>query len=234
MFARLYVRVDETAARLVAEGALPAPPSFFEVLTALGFLYFAEERVELAVLEVGLGGRLDATNIVEPVVSVLTDIALDHQDYLGDTIAEIAREKAGILRANGVLVTLPQHPEANQAIGEAAASLNLRARSAAEFVPAREAVPVTGSGPLGGNHYAVMVEGERLEVASPLPGQHQQRNIALAIATALELRVAKDLEDGEGCGVCDPGERDGGGHPADRVAGTAGAGGSRSAARCGA
>lgn len=191
-FARLYVGVDDTAQRLVAEGALPHPPSFFEVLTALAFLYFAEERVELAVLEVGLGGRLDATNVVEPLVSVLTDIALDHQDYLGDTIAAITREKAGILRANGVLVTLPQHPEANQAIGEAAASLNLRARSAADFVPAREAVPATGNAALDGNRYAVMVEGEVLEVASPLPGQHQQRNIALAIATALELRAAKD------------------------------------------
>ena len=196
-FARLYVRVDDTAARLVAEGGLPHQPSFFEVLTALAFLYFAEERVELAVLEVGLGGRLDATNVVEPLVSVLTDIALDHQDYLGDTIAEITREKAGILRANGVLVTLPQHPEANQAIGEAAASLNLRARSAADFVPVREAVAATGSGALGGNRYAVMAEGEVLEVASPLPGQHQQRNIALAIATALELRSGKDLETGK-------------------------------------
>jgi dihydrofolate synthase/folylpolyglutamate synthase len=196
-FARLYVRVDDTATRLVADGALPYPPSFFEVLTALAFLYFAEERVDLAVLEVGLGGRLDATNVVEPVVSVLTDIALDHQDYLGDTITEITREKAGILRQNGVLVTLPQHPEANQAIGEVAAGLNLRGRSAAEFVPAREAVPATGNSALGGNRYAVMVEGEVLEVASPLAGQHQQRNIALAIATALELRAAKDLKTGK-------------------------------------
>jgi dihydrofolate synthase/folylpolyglutamate synthase len=196
-FARLYVRVDDTATRLVREGALPNPPSFFEVLTALAFLYFAEEKVDLAVLEVGLGGRLDATNIVEPLVSVLTDIALDHQDYLGDTITEITREKAGILRANGVLVTLPQHPEANQTIGEVAAGLNLRGRSAAEFVPAREAVQVTGNGALDGNRYAVMVEGEVLEVASPLPGQHQQRNIALAIATALELRGAKDRTTGK-------------------------------------
>ncbi|HWZ53076.1 MAG TPA: folylpolyglutamate synthase/dihydrofolate synthase family protein [Granulicella sp.] len=187
-FARLYVRVDDTAAALVADGSLPHGPSFFEVLTALAFLYFAEQEVELAVLEVGLGGRLDATNIVDPLVSVLTDIALDHQDYLGDTITAITREKAGILRPNGVLVTLPQHPEANQAIGEAAASLNLRARSAADFVPAREAVLSETASPLGSNRYSLMVEGEPLEVDSPLAGQHQQRNIALAIATALELR----------------------------------------------
>src|ERR1700712_4329120 len=154
-FARLYFKVDETARRLVEAGDLPHPPSFFEVLTALAFLYFAgsglgfagkapgeAKPVDIAILEVGLGGRLDATNIVDPMLSVITDIALDHQDYLGDTIAEITREKAGILRSNGILVTLPQHPEANQAIGEAAATLNLNAISAANFIPAQTpAVP---------------------------------------------------------------------------------------------
>ena len=97
-FAGLYFLVDETAQRLVAAGELPHAPSFFESLTALAFLYFAERKVEIAILEVGLGGRLDATNIVEPMLSVITDIALDHQEYLGETISEIAREKAGILR----------------------------------------------------------------------------------------------------------------------------------------
>src|SRR5258708_852722 len=140
-FARLYFQVDETAGRLVEAGDLPHPPSFFEVLTALAFLYFAGKGpgeampVDIAILEVGLGGRLDATNIVDPLLSIITDIALDHQDYLGDTIAEISREKAGILRRNGTLITLPQHPEANQAIGEVAAELNLRAVSAAGFIP---------------------------------------------------------------------------------------------------
>ena len=108
-FARLYFLVDETAQRLVATGELPHAPSFFESLTALAFLYFAERKVEIAILEVGLGGRLDATNIVDPMLAVITDIALDHQEYLGETIAEIAREKAGIMRPHGTLVTLPQH-----------------------------------------------------------------------------------------------------------------------------
>ncbi|MGD0796669.1 MAG: folylpolyglutamate synthase/dihydrofolate synthase family protein [Acidobacteriaceae bacterium] len=191
-FARLYFRVDETAQQLVAAGKLPHPPSFFESLTALAFLYFAERRVEVAVLEVGLGGRLDATNIVEPALSVIADIALDHQEYLGDTIAEIAREKAGILRANGTLVTLPQHPEANRAIGEAAVELNVRGVSAAEFVPGRGRRYLAAEGgarsPLRANHYEVLMEGERLAVRSPLAGEHQQRNIALAIAAAVELR----------------------------------------------
>ncbi len=190
-FARLYFQVDETARELVAKGALPHPPSFFEALTALAFLYFAEQQVEIAVLEVGLGGRLDATNIVEPLLSVITDIALDHQEYLGNTIAAIAREKAGILRQRGVLVTLPQHPEANQAIGEAAMALEVRGVNAAEYLPGRgfaASDAETSGGPLRANKYELMVEGERLAVRSPLAGEHQQRNIALAIAAAVELR----------------------------------------------
>ena len=202
-FARLFARVEEVSAALVESGALPNHPSFFEVVTAIGFLYFAEEKVDIAVLEVGLGGRLDATNIVEPIVSVITDIALDHQEYLGDTIAEITREKAGILRKNGILVTLPQHPEANQAIGEAAAELELQAFSAAEFIPSQlphfagaEAGASPGSSnqtnaPLPRNRYVVALDGLPLEVDSPLAGHHQQRNVALAIRTAGVLRSFK-------------------------------------------
>jgi dihydrofolate synthase / folylpolyglutamate synthase len=201
-FARLYFRIDDTAQRLVREGALPHYPSFFETITALGFLYFADKKedetpgnpVDIAVLEVGLGGRLDATNIVEPLVSIITDIALDHQDYLGDTISEIAREKAGILRPQGTLVTLPQHPEANQTIGEVATALDVRAINAASFIPhtpVRPSIPEGRDGapqPLPSNHYSVTLAGEPLEINSPLPGQHQQRNIALATAAAVELR----------------------------------------------
>ncbi len=90
----------------------------------MAFLYFAEQRVEIAVLEVGMGGRLDATNVVEPLVSVITDISLDHQKFLGNTIAEIAKEKAGIVHAGGLLVTLPQHPQANDVIGRAVLERN--------------------------------------------------------------------------------------------------------------
>jgi dihydrofolate synthase / folylpolyglutamate synthase len=197
-FARLYFQVDEAGRRLVESADLPHPPSFFEVLTALAFLYFAEQEVDIAILEVGLGGRLDATNIVDPLLSIITDIALDHQDYLGDTITEITREKAGILRANGTLITLPQHPEANQAIGEAAATLNLRAISAASYIPhlpprnQQESIPseaaTPNESPLRPNHYAITIDNQPLEVESPLAGHHQQRNIALAIAAAVELR----------------------------------------------
>jgi dihydrofolate synthase/folylpolyglutamate synthase len=191
-FARLYFLVDETAQRLVAAGKLPHAPSLFESLTALAFLYFAERKVEIAILEVGLGGRLDATNIVEPILSVITDIALDHQEYLGETIGEIAREKAGILRARGTLVTLPQHPEANRSIREVAAMLHARVVDAAEFLPDRNfpaGQPEQASAaPLRPNHYEIQFVGERLRVRSPLAGEHQRRNLALAIAAAVELR----------------------------------------------
>ena len=142
-FAGLYFRVLEAAQQQVARGHLATLPSFFEHLTALAFLYFAEEKVDLAVLEVGMGGRLDATNLVDPILSVITDISLDHQEWLGSTIALIAREKAGILRQNGTLITLPQHPEANQAIGEAAVALNVRGISAAQYTPQFHADPTT-------------------------------------------------------------------------------------------
>jgi dihydrofolate synthase / folylpolyglutamate synthase len=180
-FAAYYFRVDDCARQLVSDGALRTHPSFFETMTALAFLAFAEKQVDIAVLEVGMGGRLDATNIVEPLISVITDISLDHTEWLGSTIAAITREKAGILRTNGVLVTLPQHPEANQTIGEIATELNTRGVNAALYVPGRDQAE-KGSG------YSLTVLGEQIEIDSPLIGAHQQRNIALAIAAAVELR----------------------------------------------
>ena len=134
-FALLHDVVDRTAERLVEDGELPWHPSFFEMLTAIAFEYFANNKVDIAVLEVGMGGRLDATNVVDPLLSVITDISLDHQKFLGNTIAEIAREKAGIIRPSGVLVTLPQTPEANDVIGRAALEAGATAISAVPFVP---------------------------------------------------------------------------------------------------
>jgi dihydrofolate synthase/folylpolyglutamate synthase len=156
----------------------------------MAFLHFAAAKVDLAVLEVGLGGRLDATNIVEPILSIITDISLDHTEWLGHTIPEIAREKAGILRSNGVLVTLPQHPEANQAIGEAAVALHVRGIDATMALP-YVTTRVTNTRNLYPLDIVIAGQepGLHIEVDSPLAGQHQQRNIALAITAALELRI---------------------------------------------
>ena len=178
-FAALFFRVHDAAHQLVLDGRLPQLPSYFEVLTAQAFLYFAESAVEIAVLEVGMGGRLDATNVVDPLLSVISDISLDHTEWLGSTIAAIAREKAGILRSSGTLITLPQHPEANQVLGEVATGLNVRVVNAAQCMPTIGADTV---GP-----YAVEVLGESMQVDSPLTGAHQHRNLALAIAAAAEL-----------------------------------------------
>jgi dihydrofolate synthase/folylpolyglutamate synthase len=181
-FAALFSHVEEIASTLVRDGRLPASPSFFETLTAMGFLHFASSKVHTAVVEVGMGGRLDATNIVEPVVSVITDISLDHTEWLGSTVDKIAREKAGILRPDGVMVTLPQHPEANQALGEVAVSLHVRGVNAASYVPVHNHPEQYTR-----NRYPLSVMGELIEIDSPLAGAHQQRNLALAIATAVEL-----------------------------------------------
>jgi dihydrofolate synthase/folylpolyglutamate synthase len=206
-FARLHGSVDRVAERLVVEGALPWHPSFFEMMTAIAFCYFADQKVDIAVLEVGMGGRLDATNVVEPVVSVIADISLDHQKFLGNTVGEIAREKAGIIRPGGVVVTLPQQPEANDVIGNTILDLDAIGVSAVQYVP-----PVSpASAPYlvsaeqqnlltaefaetaaedAGKilyRYPLQVMSKKILVESRLVGRHQLRNVALAIAAAEEL-----------------------------------------------
>jgi dihydrofolate synthase/folylpolyglutamate synthase len=182
-FARLLFLVSDKGEELLSSGELSQLPSYFETLTAVAFLYFAERKINIAVLEVGLGGRLDATNVVDPLLSIVTDISLDHMEWLGDTITAITREKAGILRRAGTMITLPQHPEANQALGEVATELGVRGVSAVPYMPAG-----VEKGP-----YSVEALGETIEVRSPLAGAHQQRNVALAIAAAVELTTKDEI-----------------------------------------
>lgn len=213
-FASLQGEVDRVAEKLVGSAELPWHPSFFEMMTAIGFEYFARQQVDLAVLEVGMGGRLDATNVVEPWVSVITDISLDHQKYLGNTVGEIAREKVGIIRSGGAVVTLPQQPEANDVIGNTILELGARAVNAVPYVPpvspgsGEYLVPSTEEEYRAGDEepltaknaeeaakiakkyvyrYPLQVLGEQILVETPLVGRHQLRNVALAIATAAEL-----------------------------------------------
>jgi len=194
-FAVLHDVVDRTAERQVGEGDLPWHPSFFEMLTAMAFEYFARSRPDLVVLEVGMGGRLDATNVVEPRLSIITDVAVDHQKYLGETVAEIAREKAGIIRPGGVVVTLPQLPDANDVIGNTILDAGARAVNAVPYVPpvspgsSQYLVPSTQKTASSGarQRYSLAVLGKEIVVESPLVGRHQLRNLALAIAAAEEL-----------------------------------------------
>jgi dihydrofolate synthase/folylpolyglutamate synthase len=193
-FGRLFEMTETIAESLVERQQLPHLPSYFERMTAIAFCWFAEQQIDLAILEVGLGGRLDATNSVEPLISVITDIGIDHTEYLGHTLREIATEKAGILRKDGILVTLSQHPEANAAIGDAALRLDVRGVDAARCLPPRHAAfhsAISGleGSPLERNRYDLSLDGETLHIDSPLAGVHQQRNVALAIATAIELHT---------------------------------------------
>src|SRR5579872_2166429 len=188
-FAKTHGQVDAIAERLVEKGELPWHPSFFEMMTAIAFLHFSREKVDIAVLEVGMGGRLDATNVVEPLVSVITDISLDHQKFLGNTVGEIAREKAGIIRPKGVVVTLPQQPESNDVIGNTILDLDAVGVSAVQYVPpvspasSKYSVPSTQTVLY---RYPLQVMGEQILVETPLVGRHQLRNLALAIAAAEE------------------------------------------------
>src|SRR6202165_2981653 len=192
-FARLHGEVDQVAERLVDVRELPWHPSFFEMMTAIAFAHFAREKVQIAVLEVGMGGRLDATNVVEPVLAVIADISLDHQKFLGDTVGEIAREKVGIIRPGGVVVTLPQQPEANDVIGNTILELGARGVSAVQYVPpvspgsAQYLVPGTENTTERVYRYPLQVMGKQILVESPLVGRHQLRNVGLAVATAEEL-----------------------------------------------
>jgi dihydrofolate synthase/folylpolyglutamate synthase len=174
------------------------------MLTAMAFEYFASAGVDLAVLEVGLGGRLDATNIVDPLISVITDIDFDHQNFLGNTLPEIAHEKAGILRPKGIAVLLPQHPIVNETLGKEIMERDARAVSAVKHMPPMTPAADDGMSPsaVGHTQFTLAVMGKEINVDFPLAGRHQLRNLALAITAAEELNKfgfhisAEDTEKG--------------------------------------
>ena len=109
-FARAFSDVRQVATGFAGRSRLDQLPSFFEFLTATAFHYFAQAKADFAVLEVGMGGRLDATNVAEPRVAIITTIGLDHINFLGDTLASIAREKAGVIKP-GIAVVSSCGPE---------------------------------------------------------------------------------------------------------------------------
>ena len=191
-FARLHGEVDNVAESLVERAELPWHPSFFEMMTAIAFTHFARQRVDVAILEVGMGGRLDATNVVDPLLSVITDISLDHQKYLGNTVSEIASEKAGVIRPGGIVVTLPQQPAANDVIGNVILELDATAVSAVPYVPPVSPASTQYILPSGKtsdvrSRYPLELMGQQIVVETPLVGRHQLRNVALAIAAAEQL-----------------------------------------------
>jgi len=179
-------RLGDLLSRVVAaaDSTTGGPPTYFEALTAAAFLWFADEEVDLAVLEVGLGGRLDATNLADPLLSLLTPVSFDHQEYLGDTLAAIAREKAGILRRGRPALAWIEEAEPADAVRTVAAEVGADLR----FAPAEVRIEaIEPQRPPG--------RGQRIRLATPvgrydltiaLLGVHQAKNLGLAVR-AVEL-----------------------------------------------
>jgi len=157
----------------------------FEILTALAFACFELKGVDFQVLEVGLGGRLDATNVINPEVSVITSISFDHTDVLGDTLAEVATEKAGIIKSGGIVVTSPQTEEVAKVLGDVC-----RARRAGLIRVGHDVSWRRLDFSL--NRQLFQVEGRlgSYRLSIPLPGRYQLDNAATAVA-ALEVLVEK-------------------------------------------
>lgn len=158
-----------------------APPTYFEALTALAFLQFGRRQVEVAVLEVGLGGRLDATNVVEQAVSVFAPIAVDHADVLGHDPATIAREKAGIIKSGQVAITAPQAPEVIAVLEDVCQGLDVPL-----VVGGRDLTVGIHRHDAGGLEVTITgLRGIYESLAIPLIGRHQAHNAAAAVG-ALE------------------------------------------------
>jgi dihydrofolate synthase/folylpolyglutamate synthase len=195
-FAELLPRVRTVIEEIERESE-SVPYNTYQVATALMFLYFARHHVQHAVLEVGLGGRLDATNVIHPLVSVITSISYDHMQVLGNSLTEIATEKAGIIKPNGVVVTSAQSPEALLAIAAASREqhADLIRIGPLENDPAQTEV-ATGQLPAPGYRYQLedrTAEQQRFTIWTPertytgleipLAGQHQLENATVALAS---------------------------------------------------
>src|SRR5690348_7164908 len=154
-FAETFTRIQALIEELLATGKLRAHPTYFECVTAMAMESFARDGVEFGVFEVGLGGRLDATNILSPVVTIITRIDFDHENFLGHSLREIASEKAGILKPDVPVVLAEQRPEAREVVLARAQSLGC---------------PVIEAG-----------SGTVLEIAPSLPGRFQLQNALNAV-----------------------------------------------------
>jgi dihydrofolate synthase/folylpolyglutamate synthase len=195
--ARIVEQIKPAVERIQALEEPTFLPTYYELATAIAFLYFRERGVAIAVLEVGLGGRLDAVNIVDPEVSIITPISLDHMQVLGSTIPEIAEEKAGIIKPGGQVISAPQREQAMEVIQRVAhgkrarldvvsAGVYVSTNHLPEVISDEEGVPIYQVFTLG---YEAL-ENERagrLRIKLPLLGSHQQVNAAVALSAARTL-----------------------------------------------
>ena len=180
-FAAAFEEVHHAALAMIAEGALDGHPTYFETITAMAHLLFRRHQVEIAVLETGMGGRLDATNVVDPLLSVLTPIDFDHEKFLGSTIPQIAAEKAGILKPGRPAVVALQRPEALAVIEQRARETGsplLHASSWRAEDLHQHAY---------GNRFTATFRDHAIPVELPLIGAHQVDNALTAVATLVHL-----------------------------------------------
>jgi len=182
-FAREFTDVSVAVDGLLADQQLSQRPFPFEYLTATAFLHFARAGVDFAVLEVGMGGRLDATNVTDPRVAVITNIDLDHQEFLGDTYADIAQEKAGVLRPQRPVISGCEHAEAVEVIRRRCRELG------AELLETPLLAQLANLRNLGGSYaFDLAVNGDFLAgLTTPLWGRFQVKNAVTAVAAALKL-----------------------------------------------
>lgn len=186
-FGETFTRIHSLIEELLAEGSLRAHPTYFECVTAMAFEYFARRRIEVGVFEVGLGGRLDATNILKPDVCIITRIDFDHENFLGHSLLEIAAEKAGILKPGVPVVLADQHPEAREVILSRAKALGC------PVVDAGAAYRIEAFRVEDGRARARVTEnasGWAVQLAPQLAGRFQMQNAVNAVAAARVLRDA--------------------------------------------
>jgi len=182
-FTEAFNRVHAAVEELLASGAIDLHTTYFETVTAMALLVFAEERTKTVVLEVGLGGRLDATNVVVPELCVITPVDFDHEAFLGKSLESIAAEKAGILKAGVPAVFSRQRPEAAQVLDLRAAELSIPVARTAGWAITDLELSSTGS--------RFRLSGEReLAIACPLAGEHQVENAATAAVALTRLGVS--------------------------------------------
>lgn len=189
-FNEAFEEVHYTAGRMLAAGEIDMHPTYFETITAMGLVLFRRLGAERVVLETGMGGRLDATNVVTPELTIITPVDFDHEKFLGETIPEIALEKAGIIKPGCPLVLARQRPEALEVLESRAAELRAPVTRACDWTVEDCEASAYGS--------RFRVRGPReLDIACPLIGEHQVEN-ALTAAAALHLAglSSRHIEEG--------------------------------------
>ena len=182
-FAAAFTAVHNAVEKLVAAQVLPHRPSFFEYLTAVAFQHFARAAVDFAVLEVGMGGRLDATNVTDASVAVITNVDLDHQEFLGNTLAAIAAEKAGVIKPGRPVISGCEHPEVREVVRQKCREAGVELIETGGIAAARNLFHLDG-------RYGFdlqMDSGDLAGISLQMAGRFQVKNAVIAATAATRL-----------------------------------------------